>query len=109
LNRLQDTSTKCRVILFPKIVNEFSRGNSEMQINCIECEGRAIIRGSNKLHIKMSQLYCICKNPHCGHTFVMDLSFSHTLSPSANQARDVVVSMLRALPEAERQLLIANL
>jgi Ogr/Delta-like zinc finger len=29
------------------------------------------------------KLYCSCRNPECGHTCVMDLSFSHTLSPSA--------------------------
>jgi hypothetical protein len=69
--------------------------------------GKAIVRSSKVLDVKMSQLYCMCKNPHCGHTFVMDLSFSHTLSPSANQAQDIIVSFLRNIPESERQGLLA--
>lgn len=79
-----------------------------MQVNCTECGGKATIHSRRQLDVKMSQLYCNCKNPLCGHTFVMDLCFSHTLSPSANQAKDIVRDMLRALPEAERQLIISG-
>ena len=95
------------VILLPRI--DLIRGEAAMQIHCTECGEKSIIRTSKRLDPKMSQLYCICQNPHCGHTFVMDLSFSHTLSPSARQAKDVVVSFLRALPDSERQLVLASL
>lgn len=78
-----------------------------MQINCTECGGKSIIRNTVRLDPKMSKLYCICKNPHCGHTFAMDLCFSHTISPSTNQAKDIVINMLRALPDAERQQMLA--
>ena len=32
---------------------------------------------------EVKHLYCSCNNPECGHTFVMEVTFSHTLSPSA--------------------------
>lgn len=80
-----------------------------MQIDCIECGGKSIIRCSKNLDVKMRQLYCMCKNPECGHTFVMDLCFSHTLSPSRRQAENLVVNFLRALPEPERQLMLAQI
>lgn len=98
---------RTNVILLPRV--NLIRGDEAMQINCTECGEKSIIRTTQRLDAKMSKLYCICKNPHCGHTFVMDLCFSHTLSPSANQARSVVVDFLRALPETERQLMLANL
>lgn len=95
------------VILFPRIY--LSRGEEAMQVDCTECGGKSFIETRKRLDKKMSQLYCCCKNPHCGHTFVMDLCFSHTLSPSAQQHKDVVVSFLRALPDTERQMMLASL
>lgn len=99
--------SRTNVILLPR--RNLIRGEDAMQINCTECGEKSIIHSSKRLDAKMSQLYCSCKNPLCGHTFVMDLSFSHTLSPSSKQHKDVVVSFLRALPDAERQLMLANL
>ncbi len=95
------------VILLPRI--NLIRGDEAMQINCTECGEKSIIHSSKRLDAKMSQLYCSCKNPICGHTFVMDLCFSHTLSPSAKQHKDVVVNFLRALPDAERQMMLSSL
>lgn len=97
---------RTNVILLPRI--NLIRGEDAMQINCTECGEKSIIHSSKRLDAKMSQLYCSCKNPICGHTFVMDLCFSHTLSPSAQQHKDVVVSFLRALPDTERQLMLSQ-
>lgn len=80
-----------------------------MQIDCKECGGTAIIHSRKKLDTKVSQLYCSCKNPVCGHTFVMDLVFSHSLSPSSKQAHNLVLDFLRALPDSERQLMLSNI
>lgn len=54
-----------------------------MRIRCPRCNGKAIIRSSKELSPTLKQLYCLCGDPECGHSFVMDLAFSHTLSPSA--------------------------
>ena len=102
------TKRPTNVILFPKLFTAIYNGESAMQINCSECGGKAIIHSRKQLDVKMSQLYCSCKSPECGHTFVMDLSFSHTLSPSGKQAQTMVVDLLRALPVAERQILLAH-
>jgi Ogr/Delta-like zinc finger len=79
-----------------------------MQIDCIQCYGKAIVHSRKKLDTKVSQLYCSCKNPECGHTFVMDLTFSHTLSPSASQSKYMIMDLFRSLPEEDRRALIAN-
>lgn len=103
------TAAKCRtnVILLPR--TNFFRGEDQMiLIKCKVCKGKAIVNARKELDVTMSQLYCSCKDPECGHTFVMDLCFSHTLSPSASQAKEVVVSFLRALPDTERQLMLAQ-
>jgi hypothetical protein len=107
---MMDYAAKKRtnVILLPRTI--LFRGEDQMiLIRCKVCKGKAIVHARKELDVTMSQLYCSCKDPECGHTFVMDLCFSHTLSPSAQQAKDVVVSFLRALPDAERQLMLANL
>jgi len=54
-----------------------------MRIKCNRCGEAATIQSSYQASADLKQLYCSCTNPMCGHTFVMDLAFSHTLSPSA--------------------------
>lgn len=54
-----------------------------VKIRCDRCESPARIESSVEISPLSKRLYCSCRNPECGHTFVMDLSFSHTLSPSA--------------------------
>lgn len=75
---------------------------SALQINCIECGGKSVISSRTEKDKKVSDLYCSCKNPLCGHTFVMTLAFSHTLSPSASGSKRMMVDLLRSLPRAEQ-------
>lgn len=100
------TEHRSNVILLPTLFAA-ARGDRDMQVNCTECGTKAVIYSRKVLDTKVSQLYCSCKSPACGHTFVMDLAFSHTLSPSVNQLQNVVVNLLRALPEAERKNIMA--
>lgn len=74
-----------------------------MQVTCPACTGKAIIQSRKTLDVKMSQLYCSCKDPECGHTFVMDLSFSHSLSPSGHHLKQLLAEFLRSMPEPERK------
>lgn len=46
------------------------------------CQSLATISSSEALTGAMKKLYCSCNNMECGHTFVVDVSFSHTLNPS---------------------------
>lgn len=77
-----------------------------MRIKCTECNSKAIISSRNELDPKVADLYCLCRNPECGATFVMKLSYSHSLSPSRNQARSMAVNLLRGLPPAEQMDLL---
>lgn len=66
-----------------------------MRVTCIKCKEPAVIRTSREMSATLRQLYCICQNPECGHTFVMDLAFSHTLSPSALDLPESMLARLR--------------
>lgn len=91
-----------KVVQFPR-----GRGEeTEMQVKCTECQHKAIISSRNELDPKVADLYCICRNPECGHSFVMKLTYSHTLSPSGFQARQLAVELLRGLPPAEQMDLL---
>jgi Ogr/Delta-like zinc finger len=74
----------------------------DVQINCIECGSKAVIGSRAEKDPKVIDLYCSCKNPICGHTFVSTLSFSHTLSPSANQSKALMLEMFQQMPKAEQ-------
>ncbi|USD19780.1 ogr/Delta-like zinc finger family protein [Microbulbifer variabilis] len=78
----------------------------DMQINCIKCGSKSVITSRNEVDPKLSQLYCACKNiKHCGHTFVMDLSFKHSISPSALDRSALLINLLKSIPTAEREKL----
>lgn len=88
-------------IQFPKV--KLIRGENQVQVDCPECGSKSIIYSRKKLHAKLSALYCGCKNNECAHSFVVDLSFSHSISPSKMDKQNIALEYLRALPEAERQ------
>ncbi|WP_318515129.1 ogr/Delta-like zinc finger family protein [Photobacterium leiognathi subsp. mandapamensis] len=76
-----------------------------MRVNCNECGAKARIQKTNWLSSKAADLYCSCSDAECGHTFVMNLGFSHTLSPSAKTTNELVMALVRAMsPEQAKQL-----
>ncbi|WP_345854004.1 ogr/Delta-like zinc finger family protein [Shewanella algae] len=76
-----------------------------MRVMCPTCGQRARISKTNRLSLVHADLYCSCTDAECGHTFVVNLSFSHTLSPSSRSASNLVIELVRALPpEARKQL-----
>lgn len=76
-----------------------------MRVLCPECGGKSCIQKSNRMSINYSDLYCSCSDPECGHTFVMNLSFSHTLSPSAKTTSQMAIELVRGLaPEQRKEL-----
>lgn len=80
--------------------------DDDVQVNCSECNSKAVIHSRHDKDPKVADLYCSCKNPLCGHTFVMNLSFSHSLSPSANQSKTLMLDMLRNMSQQEQLDLI---
>lgn len=89
-----------------EFLQDFEGGDSEMLIRCVECGGKAIIQSRHEKHIKISDLYCSCKDPQCGASFVMNLSYSRMLSPSARQSKAVIADLLRMLPRNEQIALL---
>lgn len=77
-----------------------------LKIVCTECGGPAIIRKTNKKHREISDVYCACSDVECGHTFVLNLTFSHTLSPSAKTGDRMVKDVINHLNPAQRQLML---
>lgn len=63
----------------------------------------ATIRKTNRKHPQLSDVYYQCTNLECGHTFVMNVSFSHTISPSALAGDGRVRELLNALGQDERK------
>lgn len=76
-----------------------------MRVMCPSCGAKAIIGKTNRLSLGHANLYCSCSDPECGHTFVSDLSFSHTLSPSAKSASSLIFELTKAMSPAQRQTL----
>lgn len=76
-----------------------------MRVLCPECGEKSRIHKSNRITNEYSDLYCSCSDPECGHSFVMNLSYSHTLSPSAKATSQMALSLAKALsPESRQEL-----
>ncbi|ASA57595.1 MULTISPECIES: Ogr/Delta-like zinc finger protein [Vibrio] len=73
-----------------------------MRVLCPECGQKSRIQKSNRITNSHADLYCSCSDPECGHTFVMNLSYSHTLSPSAKAANQLVCNLIKSLPPESR-------
>ena len=75
---------------------------SRIQCGCGE---RAVINKTNRLSNDCADLYCECKNPECEHQFVMSLYFSHTLSPSSKDTRELADCLVKVLKPDHRDYL----
>lgn len=76
-----------------------------MRVFCPECGNKSRIQKTNRISESYSDLYCSCSDPECGHTYVMNLSFSHTLSPSAKTTSQMAIELVRGLaPEQRKEL-----
>ncbi|HGG9037447.1 TPA: ogr/Delta-like zinc finger family protein [Enterobacter hormaechei subsp. xiangfangensis] len=75
-----------------------------LKIECPECGSKAVIRKTNRKHRKIADIYCACADVECGHTFVMNLTFSHTLSPSAKTGDSLVQTLLKNLSPDQKQM-----
>lgn len=76
-----------------------------MRILCTSCGKKAIIGKTDRLSVFHANLYCSCSDPECGHTFVTNVSFSHTLSPSAKNTSEIVTALAKALSPEQRKTL----
>ncbi|MEI7408404.1 ogr/Delta-like zinc finger family protein [Pectobacterium aroidearum] len=50
-------------------------------------------------------MYCACADVECGHSFVMNMTFSHTLGPSAKTHGHVIKSVIAGIaPEKRKEM-----
>lgn len=75
-----------------------------LKIECPECGASAVIRKTNRKHRKIADVYCACSDVECGHTFVMNLTFSHALSPSAKTGDKLLQTVIENLSPQQRQM-----
>lgn len=80
-----------------------------MRIFCPECGARAYIKTTNKKHPHLTDLYCACGDLKCGHTYVLNVSYSHTLSPSRKSVDDLLLGFIKTLGMKEQAELVNKL
>ena len=80
-----------------------------MRIICRDCGGKARIDSRENMSVEYAKLYCQCLDPRCGHSFVMSLSYSHPLRPSAASVDQLIFDRLRELPLSKQRQLFDQL
>lgn len=75
-----------------------------LKIKCPDCGSQAIIKKTNRKHREIADIYCACADVECGHTFVMNLTFSHTLSPSAKTGEAMMQQIISTMSPAQKQM-----
>lgn len=80
-----------------------------MRVYCKECRSKGRITSSDQLDPTFVKLYCQCNSATCGHTWVANLTFSHTLSPSAQVVDSLIFDRVRDMTRAEQQDLFDKL
>ncbi|HDU8694845.1 TPA: ogr/Delta-like zinc finger family protein [Morganella morganii subsp. morganii] len=53
-----------------------------LKVYCPQCSSPSTIRRIETEGRVIPELYCSCDNPECGHTYVMTITFSHTIRQS---------------------------
>lgn len=77
-----------------------------MRVYCQECGSVAKVKKTHRKHPYISDIYCACTDVECGHTFVMNMTFSHTISPSAKTHGHVIKSMIDGIAPDKRKEMI---
>lgn len=80
-----------------------------MRIKCPECGARAVIKSTNPIHPQLTEAYCACSDVNCGHTYVLQVSFKHTLSPSRKSLDDLLVGLINSLGNKQKTELMNKL
>lgn len=80
-----------------------------LRIACTECGSKAIIKKTVWKDKTFADLYLACSNVECGHTFVMNLAFSHTLSPGINSRDSLLSAVLNGLDKEQKNTLLEKL
>lgn len=80
-----------------------------MLVRCNVCSEKGRIASRDDLSLEFARLYCQCSSVQCGHTWVANLTFSHTLSPSAQAVDRLLFDRLRSLSKVQQRDLFDQL
>lgn len=80
-----------------------------VRVVCDACNEQAIIRSSAAMSPHVRELFCICSNVHCGHTFVVHQLFARTISPSLLSMPPAVKEKLGLLQVQQQSTLFESL
>ena len=73
-----------------------------MRIYCTACDHKGRISSREEITRGYVKLYCQCLDAKCGHTWVSELTFKHSLRPPTQRLETLLVERIRNLP-AEQQ------
>jgi hypothetical protein len=76
---------------------------------CPTCGAKARIESSKEMSSTLKQLYMSCSNTVCGHTWVSNLEYSHTLSPSSLSIPENTIELLRVTSPTQQAELFSPL
>ncbi|WP_085694636.1 MULTISPECIES: ogr/Delta-like zinc finger family protein [unclassified Pseudomonas] len=79
-----------------------------MRVVC-KCGHKGRIASREEVTTEFVKLYCQCLDAKCGHTWVANLTFSHTLSPSSQTFERLLIDRLREMPRAKQRELFEQL
>jgi hypothetical protein len=79
-----------------------------MRVVC-KCGHKGRIASREEVTTEFVKLYCQCLDAKCGHTWVANLTFSHTLSPSSQTFERMLIDRFRELPRAKQRELFEQL
>lgn len=79
-----------------------------MRVVC-NCGHKGRIGSREEVTRAFVKLYCQCLDAKCGHTWVANLTFSHTLSPSSQTFERMLIDRLREMPRAKQRELFEQL
>ncbi len=76
-----------------------------MRIHCTTCGHKGRISSREEVTLAYVKLYCQCLDAKCGHTWLANLTFGHTLRPSAQQLDTLIFDRLRDMsPDKQKEL-----
>lgn len=80
-----------------------------MRISCTACSHKGRINSRNEITPQYAKLYCQCLNAECGHTWVSELTFKHTLQPPAQRQDTLLIDRILSLPLERKEALLQEL
>lgn len=95
-----------KTLKFQQLNSIGARNMRVLKVECPDCGAKAVIKKTNRKHREIADVYCACSDVECGHTFVLNLTFSHTISPSAKTGDKLLKSVVQGLNPKQRQYVL---